>query len=79
MNSNDKGEVVFKNFLSFKKSGEYKIEVEDYYGETDYVIIKVGDDDDEEYDDIDVSTNKKKIDTGTWANISIKMGSTSYK
>ena len=48
MTSSDDGEVVLKNLVKFKKSGYYRIYVEDTDGNESYIQFSVGDIDDEE-------------------------------
>ena len=48
MTSSDDGEVVLKNLVKFKKSGYYRIYVEDTDGNESYIQFSVGEIDDEE-------------------------------
>jgi hypothetical protein len=53
MTSSDDGEVVLKNLVKFKKSGYYRIYVEDTDGNESYIQFSVGDIDDEEESSVD--------------------------
>jgi hypothetical protein len=41
MTSSDDGEVILRNLIEFKKSGYYRIYIEDTDGNEDYVQINV--------------------------------------
>jgi hypothetical protein len=55
MTSSDDGEVTLKNLVKFKKSGYYRIYLEDTDGNESYIQFSVGDVDDDDDDESKVS------------------------
>ena len=80
MTSSDNGYVTLKNLVKFKKSGYYKIYVEDTDGNEDYVQINVdvSGSSSSSSDDIELSTNRKSPSTSQYVNLTIKTDSSRY-
>ena len=55
MTSDDDGEVTLGDLVKFRKAGYYRIYVEDYDGNENYIQFSVGGDDDEDDDESSVS------------------------
>ncbi len=75
MTSSDDGEVVFKNLVKFKKSGYYRIYVEDFDGNESYVQINVDTSDSSSSngdDEIELSTNRKSPSTSQYIDLTIE-------
>ena len=75
MTSSDNGEVSLKNLVKFKKSGYYRIYVEDTDGNESYVQINVdtSSSSSSSYnDDIELSTNRKSPSTNQYVNLTIE-------
>ena len=73
MTSSDKGEATLKNAIKFKKSGYYKIYVEDTDWNESSVQINVDtSSSSSSSDDIELSTNKKSPSTNQYVNLTIE-------
>ena len=73
MTSSDKGEATLKNVIKFKKSGYYKIYVEDTDWNESSVQINVDtSSSSSSSDDIELSTNKKSPSTNQYVNLTIE-------
>ncbi len=76
MVSSDDGEVTLKNLVKFKKSGYYRIYVEDTEGNESYVQINVdtsSSSSSSSYNDgIELSTNRKSPSTNQYVNLTIE-------
>ena len=75
MTSSDDGEATLKNLIKFKKSGYYRIYVEDTDGNESYVQINVdtSSSSSSSYnDDIELSTNRKSPSTSQYVNLTIE-------
>ena len=76
MTSSDKGEATLKNAIKFKKSGYYKIYVEDTDWNESSVQINVDtSSSSSSSDDIELSTNKKSPSTNQYVNLTIETDS----
>ncbi|MDR0369005.1 MAG: hypothetical protein LBH96_00230, partial [Candidatus Peribacteria bacterium] len=75
--SSDKGTVTFNSFIKFKKSGYYRLYVEDDNGNENYIQFNV-DTSSSSNDDIEISTNNKSPDKNTWINLTVSTDS-SYR
>ena len=76
MTSSDDGEAVLKNLVKFKKSGYYRIYVEDTDGNESYVQINVdtsssSSSSSSNSDEIELSTNRKSPSTSQYVNLTI--------
>jgi len=80
MTSSDNGYVTLKNVVKFKKSGYYRIYVEDTDRNESYVQINVdtSGSSSSSSDDIELSTNRKSPSTNQYINLTIKTDSTRY-
>jgi hypothetical protein len=74
MTSSDRGEATLKNLVKFKKSGYYRIYVEDTDGNESYVQINVdtSSSSSSSSDDIELSTNRKSPSTNQYVNLTIE-------
>jgi len=74
MKSSDDGEVILKNLVKFKKSGYYRIYVEDTDSNESYVQINVdtSSSSSSSSDDIELSTNRKSPSTNQYVNLTIE-------
>jgi hypothetical protein len=73
MTSSDDGEAILKNLVKFKKSGYYRIYVEDVDGNESYVQISVDTSSSSSTsDEIELSTNRKSPTTSQYVNLTIK-------
>ena len=73
MTSFDDGEAVLKNLVKFKKSGYYRIYVEDTDGNESYVQISVDtSSSSSSSDEIELSTNRKSPTTSQYVNLTIE-------
>ena len=77
MKSSDDGEVTLKNLVKFKKSGYYRIYVEDTDDNESYVQINVdtsSSSNSNKYygDEIELSTNRESPSTSQYVNLTIK-------
>jgi hypothetical protein len=75
MTSSDDGEATLNNLIKFKKSGYYRIYVEDTDGNESYVQINVdtSSSSSSSYnDDIELSTNRKSPSTSQYVNLTIE-------
>ena len=72
MTSSDDGEAILKNLIKFKKSGYYRIYVEDTDGNESYVQINVDISSSWSSDDIELSTNRKSPTTSQYVNLTIE-------
>ena len=74
MTYSDDGEATLKNLVKFKKSGYYRIYVEDTDGNESYVQINVdtSSSSSSSNDDIELSTNKKSPSTNQYVNLTIE-------
>jgi hypothetical protein len=74
MTSSDKGEVTLKNLVKFKKSGYYRIYVEDTDGNESYIQVNVdtSSSSSNNNDEIELSTNRKSPSTSQYVNLTIK-------
>ena len=76
MTSSDDGEATLKNLVKFKKSGYYRIYVEDTDGNESYVQINVdtsSSSSNSSYnDDIELSTNRQSPSTSQYVNLTIE-------
>ena len=74
MTSSDDGYVTLKNLVKFKKSGYYRIYVEDTDGNESYVQINVdtSSSSSNSNDDIELSTNRKSPSTSQYINLTIE-------
>ena len=72
--SSDKGEATLKNLIKFKKSGYYRIYVEDTDGNESYIQINVdtSSSSSSSNGDLDVSTSPSSPDTYEWVKLTIK-------
>ena len=77
MTSSDDGEAILKNLVKFKKSGYYRIYVEDTDGNESYVQIDVdtSSSSSSSSDDIELSTNRKSPSTSQYVNLTIETDS----
>jgi hypothetical protein len=80
MTSSDKGEVTLKNLVKFKKSGYYRIYVEDTDGNDAYVQINVdtSSSSSSSSDEIELSTNRKSPSTSQYVNLTIETDDSKY-
>ena len=82
MTSSDDGEAVLKNLVKFKKSGYYRIYVEDTDGNESYVQINVdvssSSSSSSNSDKVKLSTNRKSPSTSQYVNLTIETDSTRY-
>ena len=83
MTSSDKGYVTLKNLVKFKKSGYYRIYVEDTDGNENYVQINVdvsssSSSSSSSSDKVKLSTNRKSPSTSQYVNLTIETDSTRY-
>ena len=73
MSSSDDGYVSLKNLIKFRKSGYYRIYVEDTYGNESYVQVNVDTSSSSSYnDDLKVSVNSSSPDTDEWIKLTIE-------
>ena len=74
MTSSDDGEVTLKNLVKFKKSGYYRIYVEDTDGNESYVQINVDTSSSSSSNngDLDVSVSPSSPDTYDWVKLTIE-------
>ena len=73
MTSSDDGEAILKNLIKFKKSGYYRIYVEDTDGNESYVQISVDtSSSSSSSDEIELSTNRKSPTTSQYVNLTIE-------
>ena len=75
MTSSDDGYVTLKNLVKFKKSGYYRIYVEDTYGNESYVQINVdvsSSSSSSNSDKVKLSTNRKSPSTSQYVNLTIE-------
>jgi hypothetical protein len=75
MTSSDKGETTLKNFIKFKKSGYYRIYIEDTDGNESYVQVNVdtSSSSSSSYNgNIELSTNRKSPSTNQYVNLTIE-------
>ena len=74
MTSSDKGEATLKNLVKFKKSGYYRIYVEDTDGNESYIQVNVdtSSSSSNNNDEIELSTNRKSPSTSQYVNLTIK-------
>ena len=74
MTSSDDGYVTLKNLVKFKKSGYYRIYVEDTDGNESYVQINVdtSSSSSNSNDDIELSTNRQSPSTSQYINLTIE-------
>ena len=76
MTSSDDGEVTLKNLVKFKKSGYYRIYVEDTDWNESYVQINVdtssSSSSSSNSDEIELSTNRKSPSTNQYVNLTIE-------
>ena len=72
MTSSDDGEAILKNFIKFKKSGYYRIYIEDVDWNESYVQINVDTSSSSSSDDIELSTNRKSPTTSQYVNLTIE-------
>ena len=75
MTSSDKGEAILKSFIKFKKSGYYRIYVEDTDGNESYVQINVdvsSSSSSSNSDKVKLSTNRKSPSTNQYINLTIE-------
>ena len=73
MTSSDDGEAILKNLVKFKKSGYYRIYVEDVDWNTSYVQIAVDtSSSSSSSDEIELSTNRKSPTTSQYVNLTIE-------
>ncbi|MBO7504694.1 hypothetical protein J6T66_00525 [bacterium] len=73
MTSSDDGEAILKNLVKFKKSGYYRIYVEDVDGNESYVQISVDtSSSSNSSDDIELSTNRKSPTTSQYVSLTIE-------
>ena len=73
MTSSDDGEAILKNLIKFKKSGYYRIYVEDTDGNESYAQISVdASSSSSSSDDIELSTNRKSPTTSQYVNLTIE-------
>ena len=75
MTTSDDGEVTLKNLVKFKKSGYYRIYVEDLDGNESYVQINVDTSDSSSSsnnDEIELSTNRNSPSTDQYINLTIE-------
>ena len=73
MTSSDDGEAILKNLVKFKKSGYYRIYVEDVDGNESYVQISVDTSSSSSTsDEIELSTNRKSPTTSQYINLTIE-------
>ena len=74
MTSSDDGYVTLKNLVKFKKSGYYKIYVEDKYGNSDYIQFNVNSDSDSYSDNsyLKVKISPSNPDTYDWIKLTIE-------
>ncbi len=75
MTSSDKGETTLKNFIQFKKSGYYRIYIEDTDGNESYVQVNVdtSSSSSSSYNgNIELSTNRKSPSTNQYVNLTIE-------
>ena len=74
MTSSDDGEAILKNLVKFKKSGYYRIYVEDTDGNESYVQINVdtSSSSSNSNDEIKLSTNRKSPSTDQYVNLTIE-------
>lgn len=81
MTSSDDGEAVLKNLVKFKKSGYYRIYVEDTDGNESYVQIDVdvsSSSSSSKSDKIELSTNRKSPSTSQYINLTIDTDDSRY-
>ena len=73
MTSSDKGEVTLKNLVKFKKSGYYRIYVEDTDGNESYVQINVdtSSSSSSSNEDLEVKASPSSPDTYEWVKLTI--------
>ena len=71
MTSSDKGEVTLKNLVKFKKSGYYRIYVEDTDGNESYIQFSV-DKDSSTNNDLEISASPSSPDTYEWVKVTIE-------
>ena len=73
MTSSDRGEVTLRNLVKFKKSGYYRIYMEDADGNESYVQINVDvSGSSSSSDKITLSTNRKSPSTSQYINLTIE-------
>ena len=75
MTSSDKGEAILKSFIKFKKTGYYRIYVEDTDGNESYVQINVdvsSSSSSSNSDKVNLSTNRKSPSTNQYVNLTIE-------
>ena len=75
MTSSDDGKATLKNLIKFKKSGYYRIYIEDTDGNEAYVQINVGtssSSSSSSNDEIELSTNRKSPSTSQYVNLTIE-------
>ena len=80
MTSSDDGEAILKNLIKFKKSGYYRIYVEDTDRNESYVQIDVdvSSSSSRSSDKIQLSTNRKSPSTSQYINLTIDTDSSRY-
>ena len=72
MSSSDNGYVTLKNLVKFKKSGYYRIYVEDTDSNESYIQINVDTSSSSSSDKIELSTNRKSPSTSQYVNLTIE-------
>ena len=72
MTSSDDGEVTLRNLVEFKKSGYYRIYVEDTDGNEDYVQINVYGSDSTSNSTLEISVSPSSPDTYEWIKLTIE-------
>jgi hypothetical protein len=76
MSSSDDGYVSLKNLIKFRKSGYYRIYVEDTYGNESYVQVNVDTSSSSSSSDkVNLSTNRKSPSTSQYVNLTIETSS----
>jgi hypothetical protein len=81
MTSSDDGYVTLSNLVKFKKSGYYRIYVEDADGNESYVQINVdtsSSSSSSNSDEIELSTNRKSPSTSQYVNLTIETDDSKY-
>ena len=71
MKSSDDGEVTLKNLVKFKKSGYYRIFVEDKDWEESYIQFNVGSSSSSSDSDLKLSVSDSSVDTWDWVKLTI--------
>jgi hypothetical protein len=81
MTSSDRGEVTLRNLVKFKKSGYYRIYVEDTDWNDSYVQINVdvsGSSSSSNSDKVKLSTNRKSPSTSQYINLTVETDDSRY-